>query len=516
MNYQRVSNTQITKNALLLYIRTFITIFISVYTSRILLIKLGTDDFGIFSVVGGIAILFTFLGSSFFTATQRFLNFALINGTLTEYKKTFTTTFQCYAALSIIIFILGETIGLYIVNHVLNISIERMTAANYVYQFALLAIVIGLTNSPYKASILAHEEYSYYAYTDIIIKILRLAIVYMIGISDWDKLITYSALYLSVSILNFIIDQVYCRIKFKGCRIIKCWDKQQFFKITKFSSISLLKKSAETCTNQGNNTLINIYGGLAASASYGLSNQIWGTLTGFFLNIQTAYNTQINKSYAAADFKQFNKLIIDSSRFSSYVVTLMAIPLVLNMPLVLQIWLKDVPQYAIPFCIAVIFSCYFSAISNSLNTAIIAVGNIKRHQTVTSIMYFMTIPIALILLHIGMSLTGVYVIKIICQVAEIIYSAKYLSMFVDFDIKSFAKGSLLSCLFLFSSLLLPILVMTFTDMNVFLTAIVNTIIGETVFALAVWKWGLSKSQRERLGKYIKTKLGIKITNKASF
>ena len=508
MEYQRVSNKQITKNAFLLYIRTFITIFISVYTSRVLLIKLGADDFGIFSVVGGIAVLFTFLGSSLFTATQRFLNFVLINGTLIEYKRTFTTTFQCYLILSIVVLILGETIGLYIVNYVLNISAERILAANYVYQFALLAVVIGLTNLPYKASILAHEKYSYYAYTDIIFKILRLAIVYMIGISGGDRLITYSALYMSVSITNLLIDRIYCKISFKGCRIIKYWDKQQFLTITKFSTISILKKSAETFTNQGNNALINIFGGLTASASYGLSNQVWGTLTGFFLNIQTAYNTQINKSYAASDIKQFNTLVIDSSRFSGYIVIIMAIPLVLNMPLVLRIWLNDVPQYAVSFCSIVIFSCFFSAISNSLNTAIIAVGNIKRYQVIVSTMYFITIPIALLLLYLGMTLTIVFVVKIICQIIETLYSAKYLSKIVNFDIKPFIKNSVLSCLFMLIGIALPLSVTPFIETGSILSAITNTIIGETIFMLSVWKLGLTKPQRNKIKLYVKNKTGI--------
>lgn len=510
MEYQRASNKQITKNAFLLYIRTFITIFISVYTSRVLLIKLGADDFGIFSVVGGIAVLFTFLGSSLFSATQRFLNFALINGTLSDYKKTFTTTFQCYLVISVVILILGETIGLYIVNYILNISIGRITAANYVYQFALLAVVIGLTNLPYKASILAHEKYSYYAYTDIIFKILRLIIVYMIGISDGDRLITYSALYMSVSILNLLIDRIYCKIRFKGCRIIKFWDKQQFLTITKFSTISILKKSAETCTNQGSNALINIFGGLTASASYGLSNQVWGTLTGFFLNIQTAYNTQINKSYAASDLKQFNALVIDSSRFSSYTVILMAIPLVLNMPLVLRIWLNDVPQYAVSFCSIVIFSCFFSAISNSLNTGIIAVGNIKRYQMVVSTMYFVTIPIALLLLHLGMTLVIVYVVKIICQIAETIYSAKYLAKIVNFNIKSFARNSALSCLFMLIGLLFPLSITSFLEMNSILSAIINTVLGEAIFIVAVWKWGLTKLQQTKIKQYVSKKMRIEL------
>lgn len=500
--YHKTSNIQIAKNSLLLYIRTFLTIFISIYTSRMVLLKLGENDFGIFNVVGGVAIIFSFLSSSFFNATQRYLTLALVKNNVNEFKKVFTTSIHCYITLSLIIFILGESIGLYIVYNILNIAPDRLFAANYVYQFSLCSLVLGLTNSPYKASIIAYEKYSYYAYSDVVFKILRLAIVFALVFSPIDKLITYSALYMFVAILSFIVDKVYCHIQFEGCRFIKYWNKNMFLEITKFSTMSLLKKTAETCNSQGNNILINIYGGVVASASFGLSNQVWGTLTGFFLNLQTAFSPQITKSYGASDLKRFNTLILDSCRFSGYMVILLAIPLVLNMPFILQIWLTDVPQYAAPFCTVVIFSCFISALSNPLNTAITAVGKIKRYQIVTSLIYFISIPISLISLHFGIALVGVFVIKIVCQVVETIYSARYLSHFVEFESKTFVKDCIISCMSLLFCLGIPYIMTISTDMNMILSAFITTIIGETLFAMIVWQCGLTQTQKNKIRSYI--------------
>lgn len=505
MSYQKKSNAQIMKNSILLYIRTFFTIFISVYTSRIVLIELGADDFGIFSVVGGVAIIFTFLSSSFFKASQRFLALALVQNDTNEYKKVFTTSFQCYLALSLVILLLGETIGLYIVNYVLNIDPSRMEAANYVYQFALCTLVLGLTNSPYKASIIVLEKFSYYAYADIIIKVLRLCIVYAIIISPGDKLIVYSALYMSVSIINLIMDKVFCHVYFKGCRLINIFDKKLFIAIAKFSAYSLFKKSAETCTNQGNNVMINVYGGLAASASYGLANQVWGTLTSFFLNIQEAYNSQILKSYGDFDYKRFNTLILDSSRFSSYIVTLLIIPLVVNMPLVLKIWLKEVPQYATAFCSIIVFSCFVSSLTNPLETAIIAIGKIKRYQIIVSLMYFVSIPIALVGLYCGMALVGVLVVKIIIQILETIYGVKYLRKLVYFNSKEFVKNGIISCLALSVGIIVSVYLKQFIITDTIFSSILVSIIGEFIFILFIWCFGLSKEQKGKIQKYIEKK-----------
>lgn len=500
--YKKTSNSQIAKNSLLLYIRTFITIFISIYTSRMVLIKLGEDDFGIFSVVGGVAVIFSFLASSFFNATQRYLSLAIVKTDVDGFKKAFTTSLHCYIVLSFVIFVLGECIGLYIVNNVLNIDQTRLVAANYSYQFALLSLILGLTNTPYKASIIAFEKYSYYAYSDVFIKILRLAIVFMLAFSPIDKLIMYSALFMSVSLLSFIIDKLYCYFQFEGCRFIKYWDKQLFLEITKFSTISMFKKTAETCNSQANNILINVYGGVVASASYGLSNQVWGTLTGFFLNLQTGFSPQITKSYGALDYKRFNSLILDSCRFSGYMVILLAIPLILNMPFFLQIWLKDVPHYTVPFCTLVIFSCFASALTNPINTAITATGVIKRYQYVTSIIYIISVPISLLSLHIGFALACVFIIRIMCQILEGLYSVHYLTKLVDFEVKKYTRESVLSCIALIFCLIVPYVITLLFEMNELISACVTTLIGESLFFLFVWQWGLNSSQKVKIKSYM--------------
>lgn len=319
------------------------------------------------------------------------MTLSLVDGNEKEYQQLFTTTLQCYGALSIIIFILGEPVGIYLVNNTLNITEDKLFAANVVYQFTLLGLVLGLTNAPYKASIIAHEKYTYYAYADVIIKILRLAIVYLLYLSPDNKLILYSGLYVGVTLVNNVIDRCYCRVNFKGCKIIKYWNKDRFLEISKFSSISILKKSAETFANQGYNILLNIFGGVIASASYGISNQVWGTVVGFFLNVQTAFSPQITKSYGAGELSRFNRLVLDSSKYSSYLVILLSIPLVINMPYVMKIWLIEVPEYATTFCIVVIFSAFYSAMMNPLNTAILAIGDIKKYQIYTSLFYILTL-----------------------------------------------------------------------------------------------------------------------------
>lgn len=179
------------------------------------------------------------------------------------------------------------------------------------------------------------------------------------AISPGDKLIVYSALFMTVSILQLTSDKIYCHYKFEGCRYIRYWDYGVFKSIMTFSGFSLLRTSSDVGVNQGNNIMVNVFGGTVASASFGLANQVWGTVTGFFITVQAAFNPQIIKSWGEKDNNRFNSLIVNSSKFSSYMVMSMAIPLVVNMPFILNIWLHDIPEYAIAFCSVTIFLALF-------------------------------------------------------------------------------------------------------------------------------------------------------------
>lgn len=501
------SNKVIAKNAITLFTRTILTIGISLYTSRVLLSKLGEDNFGIFSAVGGIAVLFSFINNSMTTSTQRFLTLALSTEDVHEYKKVFTSSLNCHFLLCIIILILSETVGLYIVNNILNINPDRIIAANYAFQFTLIAYVTGITNAPFRASIVAHEQFSYFAYTDVGVKILKLLIVYLMAISPGDKLIVYSFLFMSVSIIQLTSDKIFCHHKFKGCRYIRYWNKDLFKSLISFSGYSLMKSTADISVNQGNNILINVFGGSSASSSFGLSNQVWGTIVGFFLNVQSAFSPQIVKNWGIKNIYHFNTLIINASKFSSYMVIFIAIPLVTNMHFFLELWLKNIPHYTISFCTAAIFSCFISSIANPIDTAIMAIGKIQKYQIISSCILMLSIPISLITLHNGFSLVIVYIIKIFFQICVLIYSAIYLRRIVeDFKINKFLSITLFNIFILTICIGISYVSKQYIVQAEFGSVIASTLIGWSIFAVLVWNFGLTNNQRQEIITFTRSKL----------
>ena len=216
------SNKRIAKNTLFMYLRMLITMVVTLYTSRIVLNTLGENDFGIYNLIGGIVTFFAFLNIAMTNATQRFLNYELGRGNIEQLKKTFSISMTAHISIALLVLLLAETIGLWFVNTQLRIPVERVTAANWVYQFSVLTLLVNIVRVPYNASIIAYERMSFYAYLSVIEVILKLAVVYLLVISKWDKLIYYAALMFAVPLICNIIYRGYCRRKFETCTYTRC------------------------------------------------------------------------------------------------------------------------------------------------------------------------------------------------------------------------------------------------------------------------------------------------------
>ena len=221
------NNKRIAKNTLFLYLRMFVMMLTALFTSRIVLDVLGAADYGLNNVIGGVVVLFSFLNNALISATQRYLNFHLGRK---DYKQTnivFCMSMNTYFLLSILVIILGETVGIWFVDTQLNIQPERMYAAQWVYQFTLLQFVISLLRVPYNASIIAYERMKFYAYVSLVEVIAKLLVVYLLCITTFDKLIFYSFLYTIVPLIVTFVYKIYCNkyiffvkpsVLFYGCR----------------------------------------------------------------------------------------------------------------------------------------------------------------------------------------------------------------------------------------------------------------------------------------------------------
>ena len=396
------NNKRIAKNTLLLYVRMLFTMAVSLFTSRVILNTLGVEDYGINNVVGGIVTMFTVLSGSLSSSISRFITFELGKGNLQRLKTVFSIGVNIQLGMSLLVVILAEAVGIWFLNTKMNIPVERLNAANWVFQCAILTFVLNLLSVPYNAAIIAHEKMSAFAYISVMEVTLKLIIVYMLTISPFDRLKTYAVLLLLVGAIIRFIYGYYSKRHFEECTYHFILDKPVLKEMTGFAGWNFLGNGAYMLNTQGVNILMNLYFGVAVNAARGVATQVDAALKQFVNNFTTAVNPQITKSYAQGDLDYMHKLVCRSAKFSAFLMMFFAVPIILETNTILTIWLKTVPDYAVIFLQWIIISSFMDTVlANSLVTSMFATGKIKRYQIIVTTVGCLVFPLSWIAFKLG-------------------------------------------------------------------------------------------------------------------
>lgn len=433
------STKRIAKNTLFLYMRMFVMMLTALFTSRIVLDVLGAADYGLNNVISGVVVLFSFLNSAMLSATQRFLNYHLGQKNFEQINVVFCMSMNIYILLSALVFVLGETIGLWFVNTQLNIPSERMYAAHWVYQFTLIQFVIGLLRVPYNASIIAYERMNFFAYVSFVEVIVKLLVVYLLYLTTYDKLIIYSFLYTIIPLVINFVYKCYCNNKIVTTRYRIIWDKKVFKEMFSFSGWSLFGSLANIAAQQGLSILINIFYGVTVNAAVGIANQVSSNVYGFISNFQTAFQPQIVKTYAAKEIKRFNKLIFQTSKFSYFMVIVLVMPILFTIDSILEIWLTHVPEFTAIFCRLILVFLSIEAVTAPLWMAVQAMGKIRNYQILMASIIFLNFPISYIVLKADLPVYAVWIVRIIINLVTMVARCIYLKNKLSFPLLPYLR-----------------------------------------------------------------------------
>ncbi|MBO4334154.1 MAG: hypothetical protein J5875_13460 [Paludibacteraceae bacterium] len=373
---------------------------VALFTSRLVLQALGVEDFGLYNVIGGVVSLFAFLRTSLEQTTQRFLSYEMgtDNGRLSE---VFRVNFTIHVVITIVAFLLSETIGLWFVDNYINVPSGRELATHCVYQSVVLSLCMTILTVPFSAAITAHEKMSYYAIVNIIDALLKLIIAYAILYDKNDRLILYGILMGIISVFNFALYSIYSKIKYDEVEFKLLFDRTLMKEVLGFTSWTLLGQAATLGTNQGNNVFVNIFHGVTSNAAMGVGNQIGSAILGLSGNFQKAFNPQITKSYAEKDFDYMCFLLFVMSKVTFGLMLLCSLPVIFNIDIILEIWLVIVPPGASTFAVLFIVQGIINALSTPLNFCINASGDIKRNQIILSVFYLSDLVILYFLFKTG-------------------------------------------------------------------------------------------------------------------
>ncbi len=423
-----------------LYGKMIVTTIIALYLTRVVLHYLGANDFGIYSLIGGVISLLSFVNSALMVSSQRYLSVALGENNTIKIKAIISSSIMIHIAMSVLLVILFEICSLFLFDNFLNIAPERIHAAKVVYQLMIVSTVFTVLGVPYNAIINAKEDLWMYSIIESICSLLKLGIIIIFHFSDSDALVLYTEWIMIVTILNFVFKYIWCKIKYSECNktslnITK--NKKLISRMLGFTGWNAFGTLALIGRNQGAAVVFNIFWGTAINAVYGIANQVNSQLIYFSTMMTTSMAPQIMKSYGEGNLKRMLDLSVFTCKLAFFLSAIFAIPLLIEMDFILKVWLKNVPEYTPIFCTLIIYIFLIMQLTPGLNRAIQATGKIKWYQIITSIIMLLPIPVGILLGHFGGSNQVILYAMIISQIFSTLFTIYIANHVMELDIKQF-------------------------------------------------------------------------------
>lgn len=501
MDQQHAENTKrIAKNTLMLYVRMLFSMLVSLYTSRVVLQALGVEDYGIYNVVGGFVAMFSLISSSLSSAVSRFITFELGRGDLQRLRDTFSTSLLIHFSLAAVVLVLAETVGVWFMNTQMTIPLARLTAANWVFQGSVASFVFSLVSVPYNASIVAHERMSAFAYIGILDVVMRLLIVLLIAYVPlpFDKLVVYALLLVAVNIALRQIYWWYCRRNFEECRLSWHFNKQCWKEMGGFASWNFIGCTAGLLKDHGVNILLNIFMGPVVNAARGIAMSVNSVVGSFAGNFMAALNPQITKSYASGDKDYTFSLVERGSRFSFYIMLVIALPILFETEFILDVWLGHYPEHTVNFVRLVLVLSMCEMLSNTLINLQLATGKIRNYQIAVGGMLLMNFPLSYLFLELGFKPEITMVVAIVVSLFCLILRLAFLKKMAGLPVMHFLKNVCLNVVVVsVASAIIPLLVQKFLGIAAgWLHFVIVAVVCVFCSAAAVCWIGCNKRERQ--------------------
>lgn len=498
---------RIAKNTLMLYFRQILIMIVSLYTVRVVLNTLGAEDYGIYNVVAGVVTMFSFLSNSMATASQRYFSFALGQNDSESLKKYFSMSFTIYCLIALVVLILAETVGLWFVTQKLIIPSERQNAAFWIYQASIFSMICTILTAPFMASIIAHEDMNIYAYVSIIEVVLKLGIVFLLPLFAIDKLIFYGVLMAGVVFINTAIYRTICVKKYVECKFSFLWEKSLFKELVSYTGWNMFGSAVGVFKNQIVNIILNQFFNPVVNAARGIATQVNSAVNSFAQNFSTAVRPQIIKSYASGEKEKMLQLMFRSCKATFLLMYVFALPLILEMPYVLKLWLKNVPEYAVLFTILALIDALIDTISYPIMAAAQATGKIKIYQSVVGGVLLLNAPITFVVFKLGANPYSVFIVSIVITFVAFIVRLCILKRLIDFSFWKYIFKVFLPVVCCAGvALVIPYFVKNLMQDN-FLRLCVTVIVSVICVGLSGYFVALSKDEKRWIVGIVKSKLG---------
>lgn len=448
----------IAKNTIYLYFRMALIMLVSLYTVRAVLKALGVIDYGIFSAIGGVVTSMTFLTLVLDNASQRFFSLEIGKGKDNRLGTYFNSMLLVYGFLSLIIIAIIEFAGLWMINNKMTIPAERLSASYIVLHLSLASFVVTILTNPFRALLMSNEHMDVYAYVSIFDAISKLAIAFLLFRSPLDRLVFYSILIFSVTVISNGLYILFCR---KKCPvpISIVLKKQVVSDIFKYSAWTLFGTVSGVASIQGCNILLNVFSGPIANTAFAISTQVSNSTQQFSSSFFTAVRPPLTKSYGAGDFHYMKKLFTFSNKTIFALTFTVVFPLFVKTKFILLLWLGDVSPFMVDFVRIMLVYALILTLNNPITTIIQAAGKVKQYHTIVDGFALTILPLLYLGLKVQIPVNYCLLVLILVFSIAHILRLIILKKVIGFSIKEYVISFVLPAFFVTVSCIICVMLL---------------------------------------------------------
>ena len=445
---------------MVLYVRMLFNLLVSLYTSRVILNTLGIEDYGVYNVVGGMVGLFLSVCGTIENATSRFLTYELGTGDISSLRRVFANSIFIHLFIGLGLVVISELLGYWLLTTWLNLPLDRMEAAKYVFHTSLAILFFRTVTVPFGSLLIANERLGSYATISIINVSLKFLVALLLPSLGGDKLVYYSILMMGVTLVTHAMYIIYAFIFLEGANFnIKFVQKDIYKAFFSFTGFVFVGQISNILFTQGVNILLNIFFGPVVNAARAIAIQVQAAIQQFSGGIQQAVDPQITKSYARHDFHYMRELVYFSSKYTFLLMFLFSFPIFLETEQILILWLKIFPEHTVSFIRIILWITFIDGLSRPLISSIYAIGNIKRLELLTSSLYLAVLPLCYVSLSLVDNPDIVFIVSAILATFVFGFRLFLVKKFVEISLKEYLKIAIEpSIKTIFISSILPIIV----------------------------------------------------------
>ena len=468
----QVSRQRIAKNTGFLYVRMLFLLFISLYTSRIVLEKLGVTDFGVYNVVGGLATMCSFFSTSLSNATERYLNIALGQKDYKKANEIFNQNLGIFILIALGTIILSETIIRWCIFDNLIIPADKWTAAQWVYQFTIGSLAVNLIGIVFVASIIANENMKIFSFVGIFDGVAKLVIAFLIGSFPIENLITYSSLLFIETCIVQLFYAFFCFKNFEECRLKIYWNKNLIREMFGFIGWNVLGTGIYMAKDAGVNVLMNIFYGPIVNAARAISLQVSTGVSSFTNNIFVAIRPQMVKAYSANELEELKRLFFESSKFPILLYWIICLPVMLTIVSLLNIWLLEVPPDATIFTLWVLADSMLAVLTNPTWTIALSTGKLKKYTLYGNGMLMLIFPLCWVAFSNGFPPVSAFIVIFFSRFLQVLATVFIISKQILFSMSEYFRKVIIPVLLVIVTSLLIMYPIKIWCYNVFTNSLI--------------------------------------------